>query len=299
MLSSISLDVCNPILTIDQLLNGHKDAFRWCDKVEPLFERSAPRFLHNKYFSMDYGSTVYETEMNRPEVLVCHDYQGNYLDDKYNNGTSQFEEYRFYNWNCIDTFCYFSHNLVTLPTLQYLNAAHKNGVKVLGTLIIEGTSGYKALHREILSSKDRVEHVVKSLVDLSKRLKFEGWLLNIETVVEVEQIPMLKHFVELLTSKIHKEIPNGKVIWYDSVLATDGKLLWQNELNQQNEAFFTLSDGIFTNYNWSIQQLERTSKLIDTKYPNRRQDVFFGIDVFGRGQIAGFRCSEVRLEHVY
>lgn len=57
--------------------------------------------------------------------------------------------------------------------------------------------------------------------------------------------------------------------------------------------FFNLSDGIFTNYNWSIPHLERTSTFIDKNYPNRRNDVYFGIDVFGRGQIAGFRSFEV------
>jgi mannosyl-glycoprotein endo-beta-N-acetylglucosaminidase len=56
--------------------------------------------------------------------------------------------------------------------------------------------------------------------------------------------------------------------------------------------FFKHSDGIFTNYNWATAQLERTSRLIDANYPNRRNDVFFGIDVFGRGQIAGFRSNE-------
>jgi mannosyl-glycoprotein endo-beta-N-acetylglucosaminidase len=55
-----------------------------------------------------------------------------------------------------------------------------------------------------------------------------------------------------------------------------------------------LSDGIFTNYNWSVDHLERTSKLIDEKHHHRRKDVFFGIDIFGRGQVAGFRTDEVR-----
>jgi len=41
-----------------------------------------------------------------------------------------------------------------------------------------------------------------------------------------------------------------------------------------------------------MQQLERTSKFVEAKFPNRRKDVLFGIDVFGRGQIAGFNTSE-------
>lgn len=227
-------DVCDPILTIDKLINDRRDAFRWCDMVEPLIERSSPRFMHKKYYDMQYGATSFETDANRPEVLVCHDYKGNYLDDRFINGTVKWEEYRFYNWNCIDIFCYFSHNLVTIPTLQFLNAAHKNGVKVLGTLIVEGVEGQKALYEDILSSSEQIERVTHSLVDLSKRLKFEGWLLNVEVTVDVEKVSMLKHFVDRLTHKTRKEIPQGMVIWYDSV-TVDGKLAWQNELNNLNE----------------------------------------------------------------
>lgn len=230
-------DVCDPISTVDQLLNVHnrRDAFVWCELVEPLVERAQPRFLNNKYYSMDFGSIAFAAETNRPEVLVCHDYKGNYLDDRFVNGTSRkFEEYRFYHWNCIDIFCYFSHKLVTVPTLQFLNAAHKNGVKVLGTLIVENTDGQKALYEDILSSKEQVQRVVKALVELCKRLKFEGWLMNVEVTVDVEKVSMLKFFVEHLTHKTRKAIPNGRVIWYDSV-THDGRLMWQNELNEKNE----------------------------------------------------------------
>lgn len=203
--------------------------------VEPLVERAQPRFMHNQYFSMEFGSAVYAPEVNRPEVLVCHDYKGNYLDDKFVNGTSRkWEEYRFYNWNCIDIFCYFSHKLVTIPTLQFLNAAHKNGVKVLGTLIVENTDGHAALHNDILSSDEQAERVADCLVELTMRLKFEGWLLNVEVPVDVGKIPTLKYFVDYLTLKTRREIPNGKIIWYDSV-THDGKLSWQNELNEKNE----------------------------------------------------------------
>lgn len=227
-------DVCDPILTVDQLLNDRRDSYRWCDMVEPLVERSAPRFLHSKYYSMDFGTAAFESEPNRPEVLVCHDYKGNYLDDKFINGTPKWEEYRFYHWNCIDIFCYFSHKLVTIPTLQFLNAAHKNGVKVLGTLIFEGTEGLKALCEDILTSKSQAERVANSLVDICKRLKFEGWLLNVEVTVDVTKIPLLKHFVSFLTHQVRSKIRQGRVIWYDSV-TYDGKLSWQNELNDLNE----------------------------------------------------------------
>lgn len=65
-------------------------------------------------------------------------------------------------------------------------------------------------------------------------MKFEGWLLNVEVAVEIESVPMLKHFVDYLTHQTKKKIDHGRVLWYDSV-TSDGKLAWQNELNFKNE----------------------------------------------------------------
>lgn len=54
-----------------------------------------------------------------------------------------------------------------------------------------------------------------------------------------------------------------------------------------------LCDGIFLNYNWDLPHLERTNEVIKSRYPKRRKDVFFGIDIFGRGQVAGFDTNLV------
>lgn len=231
-------DACHPIVDLDELLSPtHRhEKLRWCDLVQPLVKRARPRFPTRNFYSMDESSSIPSEDYlkNRPQVLVCHDYKGNYLDDRFiGYGTTRFEEYRFYNWNVVDIFCYFSHNLITIPTLQYLNAAHLNGVKVIGTFIVENNDGIKVL-KEILKSRENVERVADSLVEISKRLKFEGYLLNVEVMVPHDKIPMLKHFIHYLTQKTHEEIPEGIILWYDSVISTGG-LLWQNELNEKNE----------------------------------------------------------------
>ena len=66
----------------------------------------------------------------RPRILVCHDMQGGYVDDKWVQGGGNSGAYAIWHWYLIDVFVYFSHNLVTLPPPCWTNTAHRHGVKV-------------------------------------------------------------------------------------------------------------------------------------------------------------------------
>ncbi|XP_053678007.1 cytosolic endo-beta-N-acetylglucosaminidase [Anopheles nili] len=276
---------CQPILSLQALLNFDSP---WKNLVEPIAPRSRSRHLGDRYQVLDFKDEpiAYVDNEARPQVLLCHDFKGNYLNDKYINGVQgegQWVDYRFYNWAAIDIFCYFSHNFVTVPTLQWLNCAHRNGVKVIGTLIIEQQNAQ--LLRDILQSEEFMSRVVDALVRVSKVCQFHGWLLNIEYGLDPSKIDMLCDFVRLLTERCHREIPGSLVIWYDAI-AKSGRVDWQNELNNVNDAFFLACDGIFLNYAWNRQKLERTENYIRNYCPERRVDVFVGIDVFGRSQRA-------------
>ena len=76
---------------------------------------------------------------------------------------------------------------------------------------------------------------------------------------------------------------------YDSV-TMDGKLKWQNELNDLNYAFFESCDGIFLNYNWRVDEdvnsIANSLKTLKEHGKSQRNlDIYFGIDVFGRGTL--------------
>lgn len=45
-----------------------------------------------------------------------------------------------------------------------------------------------------------------------------------------------------LRAQIHKRIPGGQLIWYDSVIST-GEVAWQDKLSPENYAFFEQTDG--------------------------------------------------------
>ncbi|KAJ6900094.1 cytosolic endo-beta-N-acetylglucosaminidase 1-like [Populus alba x Populus x berolinensis] len=218
---------------------------------------------------------------NRPRVLVCHDMQGGYVDDKWIQGGSNPDAYAIWHWYLIDVFVYFSHNLVTLPPPCWTNTAHRHGVKVLGTFITEWDEG-KAICNKLLSTKESAHMYAELLSELAVALGFDGWLLNMEVELELGQIPNLKEFISHLTQTMHSSLPGSLVIWYDSV-TIDGNLSWQNQLNDQNKPFFDICDGIFVNYTWQ-EDYPRSSAAVAG---DRKFDVYMGIDVFGRSTYGG------------
>jgi endo-beta-N-acetylglucosaminidase D len=50
---------------------------------------------------------------------------------------------------------------------------------------------------------------------------------------------------------LQRDAPGALVLWYDAV-TTEGRLRWQDTLNELNAPFFDACDGIFVNYAWRV-----------------------------------------------
>jgi mannosyl-glycoprotein endo-beta-N-acetylglucosaminidase len=120
--------ICSPIKNLNDLFDISLSCLTNRFKSSPLIQR--------------YTSP-------RQKILLCHDMKGGYLEDKYvilkyNFNEDKFNSrhtqgcqinqpcYRFFRWHLIDIFVYFSHELVTIPPLVWIDCAHKNGVQILG-----------------------------------------------------------------------------------------------------------------------------------------------------------------------
>ncbi|PKI31796.1 hypothetical protein CRG98_047799 [Punica granatum] len=218
---------------------------------------------------------------DRPRVLVCHDMQGGYSDDRWVQGGKNGGGYAIWHWYLMDIFVYFSHDLVTIPPPCWTNTAHRHGVRVLGTFLTEWDEGRLTCDK-LLLTKESAEMYAERLTELAVELGFDGWLINIEVKLKKEQIPNMMHFVSHLTQTMHSSKPGSLVIWYDSV-TTAGHLDWQDQLTDKNRPFFDICDGIFMNYTWK----ENYPRLSAAVAGDRKYDVYMGIDVFGRGSYGG------------
>uniref|UniRef100_A0A2A4JGP6 Cytosolic endo-beta-N-acetylglucosaminidase TIM barrel domain-containing protein n=1 Tax=Heliothis virescens TaxID=7102 RepID=A0A2A4JGP6_HELVI len=214
-----------------------------------------------------------------PKTLLCHDMANGYHDDCLIDGSSKYDAYTFYNWAGIDIFCYFSHHLVTIPPVGWINVAHAHGVKVIGTIITEWAEGI-TFWDDVLVSETQYRNVASALVAIAKTLKFDGYLLNIEN--KINKPDVLVEFVRYLHQLVHEELPHGILIWYDSV-TVQGNLNWQNGLNDKNKVFFDVCDGFFTNYSWSVEDVKSSAELA----ADRLTDLYIGVDVWGRNFYGG------------
>lgn len=57
-----------------------------------------------------------------------------------------------------------------------------------------------------------------------------SWLCPCLQPAAVGNVP---RFLQYLTTQLHRQVPGGLVVWYDSVV-TSGQLKWQDELNENN-----------------------------------------------------------------
>uniref|UniRef100_A0A914CJ30 Mannosyl-glycoprotein endo-beta-N-acetylglucosaminidase n=1 Tax=Acrobeloides nanus TaxID=290746 RepID=A0A914CJ30_9BILA len=208
--------------------------------------------------------------------------KGGYLEQDKLEGcilTDSCYPYLILHWWSMDIFCYFSHHFITVPPVVWTEQAHKHGVIVLGTFITEFEGGEK-LCEKIFSSQEVIDELIEKMIQLCINLNFEGWLINIENIMKPELLPNLEYFLKELTQKSRQILgKHSRIIWYDSV-TNEGKLDWQNELNLYNRKWFDLTDGIYLNYAWNEEHLQRTLELAAGQ---RLTEIYLGVDVFGRG----------------
>lgn len=106
-----------------------------------------------------------------PKVLVCHDMMGGYTkQDISPEGGADADIYRIYQWHLIDIFVYFSHNMISIPTPGWTNAAHRNGTQCLGTFILEWKEG-TAASSDIFKDGPTAEEFAGKLVQIAAYFK--------------------------------------------------------------------------------------------------------------------------------
>lgn len=234
---------------------------------------------------------------NAPRVYACHDLAGGYADDAAVAGCfdpADASPYLFHHWHAIDAFIYFSHATVAPPPPGWIDAAHAHGVACLGTLIFEHESGQRDIEAAT-SSRAAADAAAAALARAAAYFGFDGWLLNVEVELPVENVPHLIYLVEATRAAVKKAVPHGRgeTIWYDAV-TVHGKLHWQNAWNDANAPLAAAADGAWLNYQWSPVKLKRSVAAAHTSN-HPPASIIAGWDAWGRGTYGGGGVAGARV----
>lgn len=184
-------------------------------------------------------------------------------------GTNRFDANTFTYWQYIDTLVYWGgssgEGLIVPPSPDVTNAAHRNGVPVLGTVFFPmyAHGGKMEWLNDFLKKDENGKFpIVPKLIEAAELYGFDGWFFNQETEGSEEE-PLTKEHADLMIELIRafKEQSDGKlsIMWYDS-MTKDGVMDWQNALTDNNASFLmneakkTIADEMFLNFWWTDEE---------------------------------------------
>ncbi|WP_431046634.1 endo-beta-N-acetylglucosaminidase [Streptomyces sp. P1-3] len=200
-------------------------------------------------------------------------------------GAPTADYYALTHWAYIDELVFWGgssgEGLILAPNAPVVDAAHRNGVPVLGTVFLPPAAygGQLRWTRDLVRrGADGGFPVADKLIAVARAYGFDGWFVNAETgggdaALAADMRGFLRHL---------RERSGGlRVTWYDSMTDT-GAVSWQNRLNERNADFFRASDSMFVNFGWSRSGLAASGGLAEDMGRDR-YELWAGIDTEARG----------------
>lgn len=150
--------------------------------------------------------------LGKASVLLCHDYAGNYHDyEGVSDSGVEEEKYACEHLQYVDAFIYFSHKLVCVPPPTWTNTLHRNGVKSLGTILIEPQTPNS--DKLLQHGDDGLSFPLASkLAKIADHFGFDGWLINIEKAFPIASWNAL--LLEAFLRQLKSDLGVGKqLVW--------------------------------------------------------------------------------------
>jgi mannosyl-glycoprotein endo-beta-N-acetylglucosaminidase len=175
---------------------------------------------------------------------------------------------------------------LVLPPAPLTDAAHRNGIPVLGTVFLGPTTygGWFGQVSDFLQQSGSDFPVADKLIQAAKTYGFDGWFINQETAGgNSATATQMQAFIEY----VHQQDPGLTIEWYDA-MTTSGSISYQNKLDSSDNPFFQQSgttgvanrvaDSVYLNYGWSTSSLTSSASLAnsDGRSP---YSLYAGIDV--------------------
>ena len=202
-------------------------------------------------------------------------------------GQNVFDVYAFNYWQYIDILVLWGgsagEGLILAPNADVIDAGHRNGVPVYGTIFLPPTAygGQIQWVHDLVQKDGETFPVADKLIEVAEYYRFDGWFINQETAGgDAALATQMRDFMEYI--QLNSDV---RIMWYDSMLE-NGNINWQNALNANNDMFFedggTISDEMFLNFWWNVNRLANSSAHA-ISLGRSPYELYAGVDVQANG----------------
>lgn len=231
--------------------------------------------LQKKFTNKDYF--VNKNAKNLGEVSIVSPWWPSENQPSYVSQGSEYFEVQTYTWWQYNDIYIMFNNWHTLPSVEMIDAAHRNGVKVYSLIMDPEPEDVELLVKQ----EKGVFTGVDKLIEIAEYYKFDGWFLNFERNGNQLLSEKLRDFLVAFNEKGKEK--NIRIMMYDSWIE-NGKVEYQNELNKENLWFWEYkgkeaANEFFVNYWYDDAELEETAKLAE-KVKRNPYEIHFGFETW-------------------
>ena len=250
-----------------------------------------------------------DDEINRASVPLASRYQGHVVnptanpdakvqalsnmnakaEDHASVGGEEFKTYAFDHWQYLDSMVFWDG---LVPSPDVIDAGHRNGVPVYGTLFFNWSTSRADRKRflEFLQEDQEGSNtfpLARKLVDVAKYYGYDGYFINQETTGHglYGKGEKMRQFMLYAKQYAAEQKVNLKFSWYDA-FDINGQRNHQNALTEVNRDYMKAEkpqgpvpvDEFFANFNWGKASVDESVN--SAKAVNRSQyDVYMGFEL--------------------
>ena len=200
-------------------------------------------------------------------------------------GGEEFKAYAFDYWQYLDSMVFWEG---LVPTPDIIDAGHRNGVPVYGTLFFNWSNSIadqEKFAEALKQDADGSFPIARKLVDMAKYYGYDGYFINQETTGDLveplgEKMRQFMLYTKEYAAKVNHPI---KYSWYDAMTYNYGRY-HQDGLGEYNYQFMqpegdkVPADNFFANFNWDKAKNDYT--IATANWIGRNPyDVFAGLEL--------------------
>ncbi|RKT07297.1 endo-beta-N-acetylglucosaminidase D [Streptomyces sp. 3211.6] len=207
-------------------------------------------------------------------------------------GSATADFYALTHWAYLDELVFWGgsagEGLILAPNAPVVDAAHRNGVRVLGNVFLPPVAygGDLRWTRDLVRREaDGRFPLAEKLAEVAVAYGFDGWFVNAET--DGGDSALAGRMREFLRALRAAGEPSGlRITWYDAMNST-GAVGWRGALDALNQEFFEdragrVADTMFVDFRWTPGSLVSSASLAE-RLGRSRHELWAAVDVESRG----------------